>query len=55
MRDLEKKMLEKEFADAIFYTFSDSKWKCVLPNLPTSYFYSRKGWSDAPWFITGEK
>ena len=55
MRDLEKKMLEKEFSNSIFHTFSDSKWKCVLPNMPTLYFYSRKGWSDTPWFITEEK
>ena len=55
MRDLEKEMFEKEFPDSIFHTFSDSRLRCVLPNMPTLYFYSRKGWSDAPWFVTEEK
>jgi pyoverdine/dityrosine biosynthesis protein Dit1 len=55
MRDLEKEMLEKEFADSIFHAFADSRLKCVLPNLPTLYFYSRKGWSDTPWFVTKPK
>ena len=52
MRDLEKKMLEQEFADSIFHAFSDTKLRNVLPNMPTLYFYARKGWSDTPWFIT---
>ncbi len=55
MRDLEKNMLEKEFHKSIFHAFVDSRLKCVLPNMPILYFYSRKGWSDAPWFVTKEK
>lgn len=55
MRDLEKEMLEKEFPDSIFHAFADPKLKGVLPNMPTLYFYSRKGWSDTPWFVTKEK
>lgn len=51
MRDLEKEMLEKEFADPVFHAFSDSRLRNVLPNLSTLYFYSRKGWSDTPWFV----
>jgi len=51
-RDLEKEMLEKEFPKSIFHAFSDSRLRSVLPNMPTLYFYSRKGWSDTPWFIT---
>lgn len=53
MRGLEKEMLEKEFADSIFHTFSDPNFRTVLPEMPTLYFYSwRKGRSDSPWFIT---
>lgn len=55
MRDLEKELLEKEFPSSIFNVFSDSRLKNVLPNMPILYFYSRKGRSDAPWFVTGEK
>lgn len=51
MRILEKKMLEHEFKDGIFHTFSDSKMRELLPNMPTLYLFARKGWSDAPWFI----
>lgn len=55
MRNLEKEMLEKEFSDFIFHTFSDSRLRNVLPNLPTLYFRARKGWSDTPWFVTKPK
>ncbi len=55
MRDLEKKMLEEEFSDSIFHAFSDSNLRNVLPNLPTLYLFSRKGWSDAPWFVSEER
>lgn len=50
MRELEKFMLEKEFEDYIFQTYSDSKMLMVLPNMPKIYMYARKGWSNAPWF-----
>lgn len=52
MRDLEKELWRKEFGDAIFHAFSDSRLRCVLPNLPTLYLYAREGWSDTPWFVT---
>lgn len=55
MRNLEKEMLEKEFSNSIFHTFSDSKLRNVLPNLPTLYFYARKGFSNVPWFIIEDK
>lgn len=55
MRDLEKEMFEKEFSDSIFHAFSDSKLRNILPNLPTLYFFSRKGWSDTPWFVTKDR
>jgi hypothetical protein len=55
MRNLEKHMLEREFPDSIFNTFSDSRLRNVLPNMPTLYFYSRKGWSDSPWFVNKNK
>jgi len=50
MRELEKSMLEKEFNDYIFQTYSDSKMQMVLPNMSKIYMYARKGWSNAPWF-----
>lgn len=53
MRNLEKEMLEKEFATAIFHTYSGSEFDSILPNLPTLHLYSYKKWqSNAPWFIT---
>ena len=56
MRDLEKKMLEKEFPKSIFHAFSDAKLKNLLPNLPTLYLYSIKKYrSDAPWFVIDDK
>lgn len=50
MRDLEKEIWEKEYPSSIFHAFADSKLRAVLPNLPTLYFFSRKGWSNIPWF-----
>ena len=55
MRDIEKEMIEKEFSDSIFHAFADPRLKSVLPDMPTLYFYSRKGWSDTPWFVTKDK
>lgn len=55
MRDLEKEMFKKEFKGYIFHAFSDPDLKNVLPNMPTLYFYARKGWSDTPWFVTESK
>ena len=56
MRNLEKEMLEKEFSNSIFHAFSHSKFRNVLPKLPTLYLFSiKKRRSDAPWFITEDK
>lgn len=55
MREMEKGMLEKEFTGCVFHTFSDSSIRSVLPDMPTLYFYARKGWSDTPWFNTTER
>jgi len=52
MRTLEKELLKREFSSSILFVFSDLRLKNVLPNMPTLYFYSRKGWSDSPWFVT---
>lgn len=52
MRDLEKNILEKEFKNYIFNTFSDSSMRWVLPDMATIYLYGIKKWSSqAPWFI----
>lgn len=54
MRCLEKGILEEEFKDAIFHTFTDSGMRSVLPSMPTLYFYGiKRGRSDAPWFVAG--
>lgn len=50
-RNLEKEMFEKEFPTSIFFAFADSILRNIFPKMPTLYFYSRKGWSDAPWFV----
>ena len=50
MRELEKSMLEEEFADSIFQTYSDSRMANLLPDIPTFYMYARKGWCNVPWF-----
>ena len=53
MRQMEKHMLETEFPNSIFHTFSDSSWNFVFPNLPTLYFWAgKRGFSNPPWFVT---
>lgn len=54
-RSLEKQVLEKEYSGCIFYTYSDSRLRSVLPDMPTLYLHSRPGWSDTPWFATEEQ
>lgn len=51
MRKLENRHIIREFSNSIFHTFSDSKFKNLLPKMPIVYLYSRKGWSDCPWFM----
>jgi len=56
IRELEKKILEKEFAGHIFHTYLDARFSYLLPMLPTLHLYSyRKGRSESPWFIYEEK
>jgi hypothetical protein len=51
MRGLERGMLEKGFAGEVFFTYSPSSDRHVLPRLPTLHLYSlRKGRSQCPWF-----
>lgn len=52
MRDLEKEMWESTYPTAIFHAFSDAALRAVLPDMPTLYLYGRKGYSNAPWFVT---
>ena len=49
MRKIEKKHLEKEFKDYIFLTYNNPVFREILPDLPTLYIYSRKGFSEPPW------
>ena len=51
LRQCEKRMLENEFSCSIFMCFYDSGKRNILPDIPTLYFYTRKGWSNAPWFV----
>lgn len=52
MRKLEKKFLEKDYKDCIFFNFSDGKMQSIYPTLPTIYLYAlERGDSRCPWFI----
>jgi pyoverdine/dityrosine biosynthesis protein Dit1 len=51
MRQLEKKMQEEEFRNFVFHIFSHSGMRNIMPDIPTLYFFPRKDWSDAPWFV----
>ena len=47
----ESKILEKEFKNQIFMTYSQPHYRMLYPNLPTIYLYSdRKGSCAVPWF-----
>ena len=46
---LESKYLEKEFENYIFLTYNGPIFKEILPNLPTLYIRSKKGFSRPPW------
>jgi len=51
MRILESKMLEQEYSEQIFFTYSSPRLNLIYPNLPTLYLYStQKGCGEAPWF-----
>jgi asparagine synthase (glutamine-hydrolysing) len=52
MRVLEKKFLEKEFKECIFFGFSDGRMQSIYPSLPTIYLYTEtRGISESPWFV----
>ncbi|OGF22962.1 hypothetical protein A2Y83_05055 [Candidatus Falkowbacteria bacterium RBG_13_39_14] len=51
MRKFEAKILEQEFQNMIFHTYSSDVFQDVFPDMPTVYFWVRKeGYSRAPWF-----
>jgi len=51
MRKIEKKFMEKDFKDCVFFSFSDGQMQSILPKLPTLYLYTQnRGINDAPWF-----
>lgn len=51
MRIKESKIIEKEYKNYIFMTYSSPLFKSLHPRLPTLYLYSiKKGCSEAPWF-----
>ena len=49
MRRLENVHLQENFRDVIYFTYSRPEIKPVLPDMPTIYFYSRKGFAEPPW------
>ena len=49
MRKTEKRYLEKEFKNHIFLTYNNPLFREILPNMPTLYIYSKKGFSRPPW------
>ena len=51
MRNLEKKYLEQEFKDSVFFTFSDGSQQSIYPKLPTIYLFAKeRGSGKVPWF-----
>ncbi len=48
----DKKIIKKEYADSIFFTYNSSQWKSLLPNLLILSFYGKKkGFHTKPWHI----
>jgi hypothetical protein len=51
IRLAESKLLEKEYSNQVFMTYSSPHYRMLYPNLPTMYLYSeKKGCSVVPWF-----
>jgi len=51
MRKLEKRFMEKDFRNSIFFAFSDGQMQSIYPKLPTLYLYTiNRGVSEVPWF-----
>lgn len=52
MRILEKKFIEKDFKEHIFFAFSDGQMQSIYPKMPTIYLHAQKrGNGEVPWFI----
>jgi len=52
MRALEKKYIEKDFKEHVFFTFSDGQMQSIYPKMPTIYLHAQKrGNGEVPWFI----
>ena len=51
MRMFEKKHLEQEFKDSVFFTFTDGYTQSIYPKMSTLYLYTTsRGKSEVPWF-----
>lgn len=49
MRKIEKTHLENEFSEYVFLTYNSPVFREILPELPTLYIKSKKGFSKPPW------
>lgn len=51
MRKLESQILQKEFSDMIFHTYSSDIFQDLFPDTPTFYLWATKeGHASASWF-----
>ncbi len=51
IRTMEKKYIEKDFKDYIFFAFSDGQMQSIYPKMPTIYLHAQKrGNGEVPWF-----
>ena len=49
----EQSLLAKVLAGEIFFSYNDIRYRCMLPGLPTFYWYPiRQGDTTRPWFAT---
>ncbi|MEK6889390.1 MAG: asparagine synthase-related protein [Nanoarchaeota archaeon] len=49
----DKKIMQKEFSNSLFFTYNSAKWKETLPNLLTISLYgTKKGYHIKPWHFT---
>jgi len=50
MREKEARVIESMYSDHIFFSFTSSLPFELLPRLPVLFLYTRKGWSNLPWY-----
>ena len=50
IRDREARVIENLYSDHIFFSFTSALPFELLPRLPVLFLYTRKGWSNLPWY-----